>query len=192
MWTRVCVMARCLCHHAAAVCGGFAAEPRAGRRYRSPVVGIMPSSSGTMATCDFEVLKKFLRNYYFASYPRRVCLYVWLYVYLLKASKKVRKSVSKSLLFLTKREQCIRNGTSETRCETQIHKKQVFFQFLGSQEIAEYTCQTEINSQMLKFVQEEDFDCWAPRVVEPTEYMISCKKIIMLSSAVVFLRNYLQ
>ena len=63
------------------------------------------------------------------------------------------------MLFLTKREQCIRNGTSETRCETQIHKKQVFVQFLGSQEIAEYTCQTEINSQMLKFVQEEDFDC---------------------------------
>jgi len=131
MWTRVCVMARCLSHHtaAAAVCGGFAAEHRAGRRYRSPVVGVMPSSSGTMATCDFEVLKKFLRNYYFASYPRRVCLYVWLYVYLLKASKKGRKSVSKSLLFLTKREQCIRNGTSETRCETQIHKKQVFFNF---------------------------------------------------------------
>ena len=133
MWTRVCVMARCLSHHtaAAAVCGGFAAEHRAGRRYRSPVVGVMPSSSGTMATCDFEVLKKFLRNYYFASYPRRVCLYVWLYVYLLKASKKGRKSVSKSLLFLTKREQCIRNGTSETRCETQIHKKQVFFSISG-------------------------------------------------------------
>ena len=36
------------------------------------------------------------------------------------------KQVSKSLLFLIKREQCIRNGTSETRRETQIQKKQLY------------------------------------------------------------------
>ena len=79
MWTRVCVMARCLSHHtaAAAVCGGFAAEHRAGRRYRSPVVGVMPSSSGTMATCDFEVLKKILKKLLLCQLPQEsmpICL----------------------------------------------------------------------------------------------------------------------
>ena len=41
----------CLFHHstAAAVCGGFAAERRAVRRYRSPTAAVAPISSGVAA-----------------------------------------------------------------------------------------------------------------------------------------------